>query len=427
VLASVGSRASEGGASGAVATEAAAVLNRLLPGALPDRMEPDLLAKLPGAGPAGTAGKISFQVVAPNGLLSTAVTDPKYGWRFERRAAVYIGAVRRYSLYYQDPNDLDLARRVAGMLGRLHGAATLLGTPAATEVRVWLPRAGRAGGEQYRDSLYLFAVQVARSDSEWVREVSHELGHVVLPSCAHFDAPEPMENGYLGERLLPQGLRELGERAVWDGRVSLAEYLRERAAPLRRRFLDAGPASPLRTDRGPAGMEYAIGLVLTLEAQHGPEFLARVYRRNTGEGLESLLLAYRDEVTATGAYRIPVELVVPSLSRTNGMLDGRLRFRSAAYRAYLPSGRGSLVMRGDRLDGVKVSVDRRRLPSGAGRRGEVRFPLVTDVSRWHLIQLDAPAPGASLAELLWMQNAAVGRAAGTVPRGGELGARAVLP
>src|SRR5204862_4111249 len=133
-----------------------------------------------------------------------------------------IGASRRYSIYYQDAKDLGLARRVAELLGRLHAAAALLGTPAAAEVRLWLPRAGRAGGEQYRDSIYLFAVDVARSDSEWVREVSHELGHVVLPSFAHYDSPEPMENGYLGERLLPQGLQELGERAVWRGRVSLA-------------------------------------------------------------------------------------------------------------------------------------------------------------------------------------------------------------
>ena len=152
-------------------------------------------------------------------------------------------------------------------------------------------------------------------------------------------------------------------------------------------------------------MEYAIGLVLALEAQHGPEFLARVFRRITGEGLESLLLAYRDEVAATGAYRIPADLVVPSQSQTSGMRNGRLRFRRAVYRAYLPSGRWSLAMRGDRLGGVRVSVDSRRLPPGSDPRGEGRLTLVTDVSRWHLVQLEAPAPGASLAELLWKQAA----------------------
>jgi hypothetical protein len=400
VLAAARHRAPSGEASGAAAAEVVAALRRLLPGALPERIEPALLGALPGAGPAGTVARIAFQVEAPEGPLTVPVTDPKYGWSFSRRAAVYIDGARRYSIYYQDAKDLDLARRVAGLLGRLHAAATVIGTPAS-EVRVWLPRAGHAGGEQYRDSVYLFAVDVARGDSEWVREVSHELGHIVLPSFARFDAPEPMENGYLGERLLPQALWELGERAVWDGRVPLADYLRLRAAPLRRRFLDAGPASPLRTDRSAAGMDYAIGLVLALEAQHGPEFLARVFRRTNGEGLESLLLAYRDEVAATGEYHIPAELVVPAASRTSGMLNGRLQFRRAAYRAYLPSGRWSLTMRGDRLDGVKVTVDGRRLSAASGREDEVRLPLVTDVSRWHLIQLEASAPGAGLAELAW--------------------------
>ena len=335
MLAAAGSRASAAGASEAATAEIAAALRRLLPGSLPDRMEPELLARLPGAGPAGAVGSVAFQVEAPEGVLAAPVTDPKYGWKFEHRAAVYIGGARRYSLYYQAASDLPLARRVAELLGRLHAAAVLLGKPSESEVRVWLPRAGRAGGEQFRDSMYLFAVDVARSDSEWVREVSHELGHVVLPSLARFEAPEPMENGYLGERLLPQGLWELGERVVWDGRVSLAEYLRERAAPLRGRFLDAGPASPLRADRG-AGMDYAIGLVLALEAQHGPAFLTRVFRRNTGDGLESLLLAYRDEVAAVGPYRIPVELVVPAQSRTSGMVKGRLPFRRAVYRRICP-------------------------------------------------------------------------------------------
>jgi len=51
---------------------------------------------------------------------------------------------------------------------------------------------------------------------------------------------------------------------------------------------------------------------------------ARVMRHAVGEGLESLLLAYRDEVAAAGAYRIPAALVIPRLSRARGMSGGRL-------------------------------------------------------------------------------------------------------
>ena len=58
-------------------------------------------------------------------------------------------------------------------------------------------------------------------------------------------------------------------------------------------------------------------------------------------------------------------------------------------------------MRGDRLERVKVSVDERRLSTGGSSRGQILLPLTTDVSRWHLLRVEAPAPGASLAELWW--------------------------
>lgn len=375
-------------------------LARLLPGAFPDPLAADLQATLPGAGAVQTVGTVSFRVIAPGGMLPTPVTDPKYAWKFSCRAVVYIGPARRYSVYYQQVQDQELAAKVAELLGRLHGAAALLGPLSPTgEVRVWLPRAGQAGGEQFRDSIYLFAAQVARSDGEWVREVAHELGHVLLPSFARYEAPEPMENGYLGERLLPKWLSDLGERAVWDGRVSLAEYVRDRVAPLRSRFLDAGPASSLRADRGAAGMDYAIGMILALEAQHGPAFLSRVFAHAAGTGLESLLLAYRDEVALLKEYTIRVELVVPRRSVTSGKVQGRLRFRRAAYRAYLPSGRWQIIPRGAQLEGLKLRVDGRPVAASGSKGEPLRFLLSTDVSRWHLLQLEASRPGAALAEI----------------------------
>jgi hypothetical protein len=375
-------------------------LARLLPGAFPDPLVAELQAALPGAGALQTVGAVSFRVIAPDGMLPTPVTDPKYGWKFSCRAVVYVGPARRYSIYYQRAQDQGLATRVAELLGRLHAAASLL-PPASPpgEVRVWLPRAGQAGGEQFRDSIYLFAVQVPRGDEEWVREVAHELGHILLPSFARFDAPEPMESGYLGERLLPKWLADRGERSVWEGRVSLAGYVRDRVGPLRSRFLDLGPASSLRTDRGPAGMDYAIGLILALEAQHGPAFLSRVFARTAGAGLESLLLAYRDEVALLKEYRIPAELVVSRRSVTRGRSQGRLGFRQAVYRAYLPSGRWQIIPRGARLEGVKLRVNERPVAASGSSGGAPCFFLSTDVSRWHLIQLEAPRPGAALAEI----------------------------
>ena len=131
--------------------------------------------------------------------------------------------------------------------------------------------------------------------------------------------------------------------------------------------------------------------------------------------MESLLLAYRDEVAASGAYRIPAELVVPKRSQTGGILNGRLRFRRAVYRAYLPSGRWRVIMRGDRLDGVKINVDDRHLSSAERKHGDAQAALTTDVSRWHLIQLEAAAPGAALAEIELKPVSLVAAAGGRNP------------
>jgi hypothetical protein len=409
---------SEGAGNGGDSQAAAVALRRLLPMALPARLAPDLQAGLPGARPTGTVGSSSFTVVVPEGTLSSPDADPKYGWKYTRRAAVYIASSRRYTLHYQNGEDAAIAARVADLLGRLHCAAVGFAprSTAPPEVHVWLPRAGRAGGEQFRDSIYLFAVQVPRSDGEWVREVAHELGHLLLPSLARYDDPEPMENGYLGERLLPKWLFDRGIRSVWDGRVRLAEYLRQRAAPLRTAFLKAGPGSPLRTDRGPAGMDYAIGLILTLEAQHGPELLARVIARNEATGLESLLLAYREEIATLRSYRIPVELVVPDRSVVRSIAAGRLPFRRAIYRAYLPSGSWTLTVRGVHLTGLRATregQDLRRIRS-SGR--EARFTLAMGVSRWHLLELETTSPGAALSEIELTVGSPPGEVASGSPR-----------
>src|SRR5207249_7488344 len=49
------------------------------PTAVADPLASDVQAALPGVGAAGAGG---FRVVAPTGLPSTPVTDPKDGWQF---------------------------------------------------------------------------------------------------------------------------------------------------------------------------------------------------------------------------------------------------------------------------------------------------------------------------------------------------------
>jgi hypothetical protein len=143
---------------------------------------------------------------------------------------------------------------VAGLLGQLHAIAEErlgpLAARAPEETHLWLCRQGTAGGEEWRGNLYLYETPRQRGAGEWVREVAHEFGHIAIAGTRHYTDPEPMGNGYLGEKLLPLWLWDAGNAHLWEGELSLAEYVRSRVFPAAAVFLNAGPAAGIRADRG---------------------------------------------------------------------------------------------------------------------------------------------------------------------------------
>src|SRR5206468_11771889 len=128
--------------------------------------------------------------------------------------------------------DEPLARRVGGVLARLHWLAVeylgLVPDPAdaiARTTNVWLTREGRPGGEEFKRNVYLYAVGEDRAPAEWVREVAHEYSHVVLPAFGPFASPERWANGYLGVRLFLKWLIDNEQTDLWGSPFLGSAYL----------------------------------------------------------------------------------------------------------------------------------------------------------------------------------------------------------
>ena len=152
--------------------------------------------------------------------------------------------------------------------------------PDTEPVHLWITTEGKAGGQALGRHIYLTGVGVARTPAEWLREVAHEYGHLVLPGIGGFrETADPWADGFLGELLFVKWLAEGGqpEGLAW----SVLEA--ERAAAARRRSLMArarGPFSRVRlAGAGEQAQDYFLGLALWVEAAWGPRLLGEALAR----------------------------------------------------------------------------------------------------------------------------------------------------
>jgi hypothetical protein len=353
-----------------------------------------------GARGGAAARTASCRVYTPPGdAAGPPLADPKYGWQFPFHTYTYVRTAdaprwdRRCAVHTERTEDAALARRVAALLGQLTAMADeRLGARSAgapPETHLWLCRRGTAGGEEWRGNLYLYETARSRGASEWVREVAHEFSHVAIPGTRHYTEPEPMGNGYLGERLLPLWLADAGNGRVWDGEVSLAEYVQARTLPAAATFLNAGPRAAARSDRGRAGMEFTNGLVLTLALSHEPHAIEALLRRQIGATADNLLTGYRDWIRdlRPAAFAIAGRAFVPARSEAESAGRGATGKR-LAYRVFLPAAEWSLRLEGEGVDGSRARIDGEALTRAAD--GTFRWRAAT--AGWQLLEIGADKP-----------------------------------
>src|SRR5439155_10133002 len=109
-------------------------------------------------------------------------------------------------------------------------------------------------------------------------------------------------------------------------------YVARRVAPLRERFLAAGPRSPMLQRRDRAGMEHFIGMVLAWEAAYGPRLLRAAFDRALGQNAESFLIGCQEaaEALRPPQFEVPGDALLPAAGN-----------RSAIW-LFLPRGRWTL-------------------------------------------------------------------------------------
>jgi hypothetical protein len=326
------------------------------------------------------------------------IAEPRRGQRDVER--VMSG---RFAVHYLDPRDEPLARRVGAVLGRLYwvGFDYLGRTPPHGRLDLWLTRTGEAGGEEYEGNIYLLSVQEPRTPVEWVREVAHEYGHVLLPRMGAFTEPERWASGYLAERLfLKWMLADNASEDVWDAPIDGRAYVASQVAPLRALFLEQGPGAPAaeRTDAG--GMRFFIGEMLALEAMHGPGTLRRVLDQFATPRPQNLG-AYLSAALREPAAVLPLNPLVFVPSRFEGSAagpGGGPRVRSAVYWLFLPAGHWQLVVESPDAERLGLTLEGLSVEKAVPAMGAASWTCAVDAGpgAWHRLTLTASGNSAEV-------------------------------
>lgn len=308
-------------------------------------------------------------------------------------------------------------REYLGAVPRIIGHATGEGQEEA-EARLWMTESGAAGGEQVGRDIFLYEIGQDRAPVEWVRELAHEWGHLVLPRVGGFAAPEATAEGMLGECLLLGWLAdEVAEIAgqplpapkaqrlldsMWESPVELAPLLEGQADGLIREWLTEGPDSELVVATSREGMDYLVGFAQYVAAAHGEELLAKTLQLLEGKATADFVRAYKQAVgEAASAQGVPIEAdvfvpqatAVESGSYTRLARSGSIVLAPdgfATYWAYTSAGKWHLLLECDPQEAELVvsadgtEVGRARLTEVGGKAG-CELGGLTD--RWHRLTI----------------------------------------
>jgi hypothetical protein len=184
------------------------------------------------------------------------------------------------ALWPQDDQDPAILAQLGPLMPALN-TGKFRQQPQEVEVtalmRPWMPIAGQVESEP--GEILFWKASLARPESEWVRELFHEYGHVALPPIGGFRAPlEPFANGAMGETLGALWAAALPDRfapppGLPAGTSNALAQVNAQALPTMQYFLRSGPNSPLRSTGTPENWRYLQGLTTYLERVYGARML----------------------------------------------------------------------------------------------------------------------------------------------------------
>jgi len=223
----------------------------------------------------------------------TIQLDPWHRWKFNRILFGYVEEGDSYKLVFrlyfpsrylsaEGRDYLPLAKRVLHyalsffIIGREYLGRTSQWSKDGV-VDIWLCEKGDVGGEQIGKDLYIYQIGREREEMELLREIAHEWGHHIIPPVGPYKEPEKWANGYIGERLLLNLLKE--NLTTSRQREDIAKFLEQRNALPLEIFRKAGNPSGLLRDEGEEGFWYLVGYVLEMSEEKGVEFIRQVFQK----------------------------------------------------------------------------------------------------------------------------------------------------
>ncbi|MGQ9730258.1 MAG: tetratricopeptide repeat protein [Candidatus Zipacnadales bacterium] len=294
-------------------TDGGPIVERVLPG--PERLQARFNRVVYGYRELPDSGELRLRVITyyPSRLLSGAEKD------LDPQAQAFTHLLLRFQGY----------------------AEGYLGLPdqgdAEGITRLWLCLEGSGGAERQGSDIFLYgALSETRSGVEWIRQLAHEVGHLLIPGIGGFAAPEMWANGEVGERLFLYWLAE--EAGIWagtpwpsdaatarlhnlwpEGDLNVEDYLALAGRAPLLIWSQEGPESELIIGMDERAMHYYVGFVLYILAAHGADGLRDVMNTCVGTTVADFMYAYRQAVT-TWAQNGPLKIGVGALNPVTSKL-----------------------------------------------------------------------------------------------------------
>jgi hypothetical protein len=255
---------------------------------------------------------VRYRVVGSPQPLPTPVEDPLHKAAFSYRVqGVTEGTTPTvlFEIYAQRQTLYPYAERACRLLLACYDLArTRLGLDHALRydrlLRVFLMTEGKAGAEQQQNLMYLYDLSERVPPQEWLRELTHEYGHWILPPINSYEEPEPWANGDLGERwftlhLVARARSEGSEPDFLMGASlsALEAYLRRTVEPLVERMAREGLHPQRWRSRRRAGYEEYLAFALYIDRVYGSERLGRAMLCAGGVEPDDFLRGVRESLT----------------------------------------------------------------------------------------------------------------------------------
>lgn len=265
---------------------------------------------------------VRYRVVGSPSPLAAPVEDPLHRAAFAYRVQGIeetAQATVLLEVYAQRGTLYPYAERACRLLlSCYHLARTRLGLDHPVRydrlLRVFLMTEGRAGAEQQRNLLYMYALNERVPPHEWVRELTHEYGHWIIPPINSYTEPEPWANGDLGERWFTYHLLEQQKRGSEETNIlpdslmgaslqSLEAYVRRAVEPLVERMAREGLNPQRWRSRRRDGFEEYLAFALYMDRVYGSARLGRAMLCAGGVEPDDFLRGARESLTEVDTLR----------------------------------------------------------------------------------------------------------------------------